>query len=406
MELSEDDRKRCQVLTSKLLEKALVDCEELNLVHGGDHAKLDRNRWKKLQSHPDVTMYAERNANSAWLPMMRRTDWEHPVAVTAVGQMKLSLDDVLLALVTPNAATQRLRSFIMDRRPERNCQYALIEKPTKDTPFRFLAVSRFLNTHNWPFTMFVGPCEMVLAVATGKVISDSGRCYGYEMVQSVAVRCKDPQRASMMRSQLLQARLFWEQPDGSVGVYNKLVLDSKNRLADSVKQGTLCRAVVAFWKFVPRCVEMKKLRWCVRNKKSLIRELQPQPQPQDTEEESNVRCAGCAVMSLDFRSEQSVENRCEFCERWLCGSPSCRPSCQLKLIIRSESGMYEQKLMLCPRCIAFVRNQNAADIALADLLEAQQPSYGSAASFTKTSADWDEDSFSSTSTAYSPTKAS
>ncbi|EGZ09654.1 hypothetical protein PHYSODRAFT_263257 [Phytophthora sojae] len=404
MELSGDDRRRCQDLTSKLLERALHDCEELELPHGGDHAKLDRRRWRKLQSYPDVTMYADRNANSAWLPMMRRADWEHPVAVTAVGQLKCSLDDVLLALVTPNIATQRLRSFIMDRRPERNCQFAPIEKPTKDAPFRFLAVSRFVNTHNWPFTMFVGPQEMVLAVATGKAVSDSGRCYGYEMVQSVTVRCKDPQRASMLRGRILQARLFWEEPDGSVGVYNKLILDSKNRLADSVKQGTLCRAVVAFWKFVPRCIEMKKLRWCVRNKKSLIRELQSEPQ--DAEDSSS--CAGCEVPSLKFRSsytsKQSVENQCEFCERWLCGSSSCRPNCQLKLIIRSESGMYEQKLMLCPRCIACVGNQNAADIALADLQEAQQPSYASAPSFTKTSADWDGDSYSSTS--YSPAKAS
>ncbi|KAG6595926.1 uncharacterized protein IUM83_14645 [Phytophthora cinnamomi] len=399
MELSEGDRQRCQDLTSKLLQKTLSDCEELGLAHGSDHARLDRKRWKKLQSHPDVTMYADRNANSAWLPMMRRADWEHPIAVTAVGQMKYSLDDVLLALVTPNAATQRLRSFMMDRRPERNCQFIAIEKPSKDDPFHYVAVSRFVNTHNWPFTMFVGPQEMVLAVATGKVVSESGRCYGYEMVQSVSLRSKDPQRASMLRAQILQARLFWEQPDGSVGVYNKLILDSKNRLADSVKQGTLCRAVVAFWKFVPRCVEMKKLRWCVRNKKTLIRELQPQPQ--DADESSN--CVGCAVMPIKCRSKQTAENQCEFCERWLCGSSSCRSSCQLKLIIRSESGMYEQTLMLCPRCIAFVGNRNAADIAFGDLLEAQQPPYGSAASFTKTSADWDADSFSSTSTSYSPT---
>ncbi|GMF66630.1 unnamed protein product [Phytophthora fragariaefolia] len=400
MELSPEDRKRCQDLTSKLLEKSVLDCEELGLEDGKSHASLDRNRWKKLQSHPDVTMYADRKTNSEWLPMMRRADWEHPVAVTAVGQMNHSLDDVLLALVTPNIATQRLRSFIMDRRPERNCQFASIEKPTEDAPFRFLAVSRFVNTHNWPFTMFVGPREMVLAIATGKVVAESGRCYGYEMVQSVAVRCKGPQRASILRSHVLQARLFWEQPGGSVGVYNKLILDSKNRLSDSVKQGTLCRAVVAFWKFVPRCVEMKKLRWCVRNKNTVIRELQSQPQ----DEEESTNCAGCETPSLKPLSKQSVENQCEFCERWLCGSSSCRSTCQLKLIIRSESGMYEQTLLLCPRCIAFVGNQNAAEIALADLLEAQQPAYGSAASFTKTSSDWDGDTSSSAATIYSPTK--
>ncbi|KAG1706875.1 hypothetical protein DVH05_027724 [Phytophthora capsici] len=378
MDFSPQDCKRCQDLTQQLLEKTLDDCEELEF--DGEHATLDKKRWKRLQTQENVTIYADRTANSAWLPVMNRDEWEYPVAVTALGRMECSLDDLLFALMTPTTASQRLRSFLMDRRPEKNCQLVPIVTPTQESPFQFQALSRFVCTQNWPFTMFKGPREMVLAIGTGKFTTPSGKLYGYEMVQSVSLRS----HSQMPRSRVLQARVFWGQPDGSISVYNKLIVDAKSRLSDSVKQLMLCRAVVGFWKFVPRSLETKKLWWCLKNKKTLILNLQ---------EEST----GCAVQSQPHK--QSVSNRCEFCDTFLCGGSKCRTSCQLKLVLSGETGFLEQRLTLCPRCALFVRSRDSAEIARAALVDTEQSSFGSLSSFTKTySTTGDEDSFSSAST--------
>ncbi|POM75479.1 Hypothetical protein PHPALM_7414 [Phytophthora palmivora] len=394
MELTPGDCERCQDLTKQLLEKTLDDCEELGLetTCDGAHANLDKKRWKKIQSHSDVTVYADRNANSAWLPVMRRDDWGYPVAVTAVGRMDVSLEDLLFALVTPNSSAQKLRSFLMERRPEKNCQLAPIVTPTQESPFQFLAVTRFVNTQNWPFTMFKGPREMSLVLASGVVTTKKGRRYGYEMAQSICLR-NQGQRNSLPRSRALQARVFWEQHDGSIAVYNKLIIDAKNRLSDSMKQGMLSRAVLNFWKFVPRSLETKKLWWCVKNKKSLIHELRKHHQSECTKEST-----GCEAKAVKNQSKQTVANQCEFCATWLCGGSKCRISCQLKMVLTSETGFLEQTLTLCPRCAVFVRNRNAIDIARADLVEMEQTSFGSAASFTKLSTAREDDTFSSAST--------
>ncbi|KAG7388126.1 hypothetical protein PHYPSEUDO_013086 [Phytophthora pseudosyringae] len=387
MELAPEDCERCRDLTKRLLDKTLQDCQALGLEATCDHANLDKKRWKKLQSHTDVTIYADRSANSAWLPVMRRDEWECPVAVTALGRMECSLDDLLLALMTPNTASQRLRSFLMDRRPEKNCQLAPIVTPTQESPFHFLAASRFVNTQNWPFTMFKSPREMVLTFGTGEITSPNGKRCGYEVVQSISLR-NHSRHASMPRSQALQARLFWGQPDGSIAVYNKLVVDAKSRLSDSVKQLTLCRAVLGFWKLVPRSLETKKLWWCVKNKTTLMHNLVRSHSQSEAAEES----AGCAV-----KRPHTVANQCEFCETRLCGGSKCRTSCQLKMVLSSDNGFLEQTLTLCLRCAAFVRSRNAADIARAQLLEMHQSSFGSASSFTKMSTR-EEDTFSSAST--------
>ncbi|GMF17193.1 unnamed protein product [Phytophthora lilii] len=187
MELSLEDQELCRDLTMQLLDRTLYDCEELGLgtTHTGGHADLNGRRWKKLQSHPDVTLYADRSPGSAWLPVMNRGDWEQPVALVTVGHVNCSLDDLLLALLSPNVATIRLRGVLMGRRPETNLKLVPIVRPSIASPFEFLGVAQFVNTQHWPLTMFVGPREMVLALATGEVITANGRRFGYEIILSV-----------------------------------------------------------------------------------------------------------------------------------------------------------------------------------------------------------------------------
>ncbi|KAG6595927.1 uncharacterized protein IUM83_14644 [Phytophthora cinnamomi] len=309
MELSLPDQELCRDLTTQLLDRTLYDCEELGLgtTHSGTHAELNCRRWKKLQSHPGVALYADRSPDSAWLPVMNRGDWEQPVAVTTVGEIKCSLDDMLLALVSPNLATIKLRGVLMGRRPDTNLQFASIVTPTRASPFEFLGVAQFVNTQHWPLTMFVEPREMVLALATGEVVTANGRRFGYEIVLSVPLM----KNSTMARTQVAETRVFWEQPDGSVGIYGKLIVDIRSRLPEAVKQAMLCRGVMRFWKFIPRSVETKKLRWCLKHRKALVRDIRPQSLVVGP-----VKCGGCSIRTLkpqDAKSGRRNENRSQ---RW------------------------------------------------------------------------------------------
>ncbi|CAI5736170.1 unnamed protein product [Peronospora destructor] len=221
---------------------------DLKKMRDANLACPDKKRWKKLQSSPDATVYADRNANSAWLPMMRRQDWKYSVAVTIVGRRDCTLDDVFFAVITPDAVTRRRRIFLMDQRPRKSDQVVPIEVSTQEAPFQFLGVTRFLSPHIWPFPVFKSPREMVMAFATGGITTANGKRYAYEMAQSVELRCKGAPNSLILRSRAVQARIFWEQRDGSIAVYSKLILDVKNCLSDSMKRIMLCRTVMEFWK--------------------------------------------------------------------------------------------------------------------------------------------------------------
>ncbi|KAE8913655.1 hypothetical protein PF002_g6310 [Phytophthora fragariae] len=363
MELSLQDQEYCRDLTTQLLDRSLYECEELGLStsQSGTHADLNSRRWKKLQSHPDVTLYADRSPGSNWLPVMNRGDWEQPIAVTSFGEIKCSLDDLLLALVSPNMATIKLRGVLMGRRPEANLKLMPIVTPTQASPFEFLGVAQFVNTQHWPLTMFVDPREMVLVLATGEVVTANGRRFGYEIILSVPLL-----KSAMTRTQVVETRVFWEQNDGSVGMYSKLIVDIRTRLPESVKQAMLCRGVMRFWKFIPRSVETKNLRWCLKRRKALVRDIRPPYQVTGP-----VRCGGCSFSTLkpqDGSSRRRNQNRCELCEVWLCSKSSCRSACQMTAVVRDEANICQKDIAVCPRCRAFVRSQSAANIARSELL--------------------------------------
>ncbi|KAG7375836.1 hypothetical protein PHYBOEH_001982 [Phytophthora boehmeriae] len=372
IQLSPDERERIQDLTTQLLDRTLRDRDELGLGEGQDsHVNLNSKRWKKLQSQPNLTLYADRTPDAAWIPAFCREDWRYPISVVGVGRIQCTLDDMLLAVLTPGIAAQRLRSVLMERRPEQDSEFIPIVMPSQRTPFRFIGLTRFVYSAEWPVAVLVGPREFVLACSMGEVTTANGERVGYELFQSVSRQSQIVDGTAMARSQIIEARVFWEQPDGSVLVYNKLIVDAKNRVPDKLKQRMLCHSLHNFWKFVPRCVENKKLRWCLKHKKTLIHELQL-PSRAQAMIQNALNCAGCGLIAPRPQSKKVSTNQCELCDAFLCSDAFCRASCQLTMVRSSATTSYEEKLPMCLNCIAFVRSRNAADIARSEVNEVRR----------------------------------
>ena len=139
-------------------------------------------------------------------------------------------------------------------------------------------------------------------LATGDVFTANGRRFGYEIILSAPI-CR---RTDMTRSQVVEAHVFWEQPDGTVGMYSKFIADIKHPLPESMKLGVLCRAFMRFWKFIPRCIETKKLQWCLKYKSVLFRELQSQSQVIG----GPTSCGGCGTYAWKLVNEKRRKPVC------------------------------------------------------------------------------------------------
>lgn len=209
-------------------------------------------------------------------------------------------------------------------------------------------------------------------MCSGEVTSASGERLGYEINQSVALD-QWSVRESLCRGQLIHARVLRELPDGSVGVYYKLIVDAKTLMPDSVVHAAIWKAVQRFWELAPRCAETRKLCCCVDHKRALhLTNLQAKSRFTDP-----LRCCVCKV-SLPDRRRKSLGSSvttslthgasmqtywCVLCTSWLCSKANCCEVRQLVRVDRSTLEVHQQNVTLCVKCARIIRCKNASDMA-------------------------------------------
>ncbi|KAL4093913.1 hypothetical protein PRIC1_011343 [Phytophthora ramorum] len=267
VELTPADREYCRDITLRVLDRTLHDYADTASWASGSsssRADVEHDGWRKLRSQGDVAMYAERATDLAWVSAMREGGWHHLVAVMAVGRMCCSLSDALYSLVASDPAEFKLRAVLMDRTVEDNVEVAAITTPSEEDPFQFMGVTRYVTSQG----CLHRPQEYVLATATGEVFTSCGEHLGYEICQSVSMS-RWPVTSSLTRKHVIQARVLRELPDGSVGVYYKIVVDSKSFVPDAVVQSSLWHGVQDFWKTTLKCADAKKLCYCVEHSDAL-----------------------------------------------------------------------------------------------------------------------------------------
>ncbi|KAG3112983.1 hypothetical protein PI124_g7291 [Phytophthora idaei] len=264
VELSPVDREYCRDVTLQVLDRTLHDYADTASWASGSSSSdsdVEHEGWKKLRSQGNVSMFAEKTTDLRWMTSMRGGGWQHPVAVVAVGRMCCSLQEVLYGLVASDPAEFKLRSVLMDSKVEDDVEVEAITAPSEGEPFEFMGVTRYVDNHG----CFHRPHEYVLVVATGEVFTSCGEHLGYQICQSVSLS-QWPVTNTVTRKRVIQARVLRELPDGSVGVYYKIIVDSRSFVPKSVVQASLWRVVQDFWKMAPRCADAKKLCYCVEHR--------------------------------------------------------------------------------------------------------------------------------------------
>eukprot|EP00644_Phytophthora_capsici_P001477 jgi/Phyca11/562918/estExt2_Genewise1.C_PHYCAscaffold_100525 len=225
--LSPSDREYCRDLTLKVLDRTLHDyADTASWASGSSSSRSDVEHvgWKQLRSQSDVAMYAERTTDLTWVKSMRDRD-------------------VLYGLVASDPAEFKLRSVLMDNKVEDDVEVEAISAPTEEEPFQFMGVTRYIVNNG----CLQRPQEYVLVDASGEVFTSCGEHLGYHICQSVSTS-RWPVNSTASRKHVIQARVFRELPDGSVGVYYKIIVDSRSLMPDFVVQNSLWQTVVDFWK--------------------------------------------------------------------------------------------------------------------------------------------------------------
>lgn len=103
----------------------------------------------------------------------------------------------------------------------------------------------------------------------------------------------------MTRKRVIQARVLQELPDGTVGVYYKVIVDSRSFIPDLVVRTSLWHVVQNVWRMAPRCADAKKLCYCVEHKDCL--NLSAQRSPCGITE--SITCGVCDSTLLKSRLE-------------------------------------------------------------------------------------------------------
>ncbi|KAG7388124.1 hypothetical protein PHYPSEUDO_013084 [Phytophthora pseudosyringae] len=376
--LSPADRELCRDMTLKVLDRALHDyADTASWASGSSCSRFDAEHegWRKLRSQGTVAMYAERTTDLdlAGATAMRDGGWHHPVAVVAVGRMSCSLEDVLYGLVASDPAEFKLRSVLMDRNAEDDVAVEAITVPSEGDPFQFMGVTRHVVNRG----CFHRPHEFVLVSATGEVHTSCGEHLGYEVCQSVSMS-RWPVNSTATRKQLIQARVLRELPDGSVGVYYKVIVDSRNLTPDYVVQASLWHAVQDFWKTTPRCADAKKLCYCVEHRHTMRLSARHSPcgstcgvcgSPLVKGRRGSLGGIATSILHGATGSAFSLAYRCALCSASVCSKSRCCSMRQLVRIDRSSLDTNRQTVAICTCCAEAIRSENSTEIARRGLQE-------------------------------------
>ncbi|ETP38755.1 hypothetical protein F442_13720 [Phytophthora nicotianae P10297] len=254
----------------------------------------------------------------------------------------------------------------MDCKVEDDVEVETIMAPSEAKPFEFMGVTRYVVHRG----CFHRPHEYVLVAATGEVFTSCGEHLGYQICQFVSIS-QWPVTSTATRKRMIRAQVLRELPDGSVGVYYKIIVDSKPFVPDSVVQISLWHDVQNFWKMVPRCADAKKLCYCVEHKDVLNLSLL----------RSSCGCGDpltCGLCGSPLRSRSlgdiasslgamwdgiSQAYRCTICSILLCLKTRCCSMRQLARIDRDTMETDRQIVVICTTCADYVRSENALEIA-------------------------------------------
>ncbi|KAG7383965.1 hypothetical protein PHYBOEH_009719 [Phytophthora boehmeriae] len=366
LELSPEEQQNCRDRVAQLLERTLLGYDERDGRGAGrptiplHHSNLDSADWKLLKTQEVASLYTKQHSETEDRNLLG-VDWNDPVVILMVGRIRGDLDEVMLGIETPDFTALKTRSETFTKQAVDGAVLAELQGPTDDDPFRFMGVQWTVVDHSWPLKAMVRPRDFVSLASTGIMTRANGDRIGYEVVLPANLPQCPPLPKPVVRGQVMHAAIFRQQEPGVVDAYVHAYIETQNSLLDKVVVSVAWKSTIVFWDS-PQLAEVKKLVWCIAHCSS---------QRQQAVQSSTRACGKCSEKRGRTKRRRSAsigdKNTCV-----LCSSPTCSDCLverTFKVPDERKVKMADQRVFVCPECLAFVQQQEPAEIARLNQVE-------------------------------------
>ncbi|KAE8886315.1 hypothetical protein PF005_g28847 [Phytophthora fragariae] len=360
LRLSAEQRQHCQDRSFQLLDRTLRSYDERD--DQGDenrratprhHSNLESTRWKLLKTQADASIYTARHNCILEDHNLLGGDWKDPVVVLTAGTIRGDLDELMLGIEMPDVTSFRVRTELFTKQPVDCAILAELLGPTEVDPFQYLGIQWMVYEHVWPVKTMVRPRDFVTLACTGTMMRANGDRIGYEVVQPARLSQCPPLPGTILRAKVMYAAIFKQQEPGVVDVFIHTYVESQGAILDKFIMSATLKGNLGYWG-AEELAEMKKLQWCIANRRS----ARLKQQQQRTSSSGLGVCKQCLARRGVGPDDK---NCCVLCASRTCWR--CRVERKLKVLDEDSARLTDQVVVLCPPCLVFVQQLRPRDIA-------------------------------------------
>ncbi|RLN54978.1 hypothetical protein BBJ28_00021230, partial [Nothophytophthora sp. Chile5] len=303
----------------------------------------------------------------------------------AVGALRGSLDDVMYGVVSPNAASVRLRSSYLGDDIADCAVLREIKVPSGADPFRFLGIKWLVRAKSrGAASRIVLPRDFVVLEHSGVMMRPDGSRVGFHLLHSVEIpTCRELREHRILRAKLSSCYIYEETRSNRVQVFMTASVAPKGHVFERMAMRSAATALSSCWKSV-LCAHNKKLAFCLQNERpSGLGSFRGGALP-PLGASTGDRGSGS---TLDRESRRSTNysamagrrqcgvcrgklgvltkaSRCQLCSEQVCHR------CRLVRKLSSDtltSQVTKAAIVFCKKCVASVSDESALEIARQEL---------------------------------------
>lgn len=345
------DRMAFTALVQDALQEALLLRQEF---HGKHKGMVDRQIWKRLKQHKDVSVYKQVAGDSASCASETTGSigGSRLPAMLMVGSMPGLLDDVMYGISANSANAMRIKATYVNDQYVDCLVLAELTKPSLEDPFRSLLLKWIAKDSSGLAKPFVRPRDVVYLEFTGVMTTGAGERIGYQVHRSVEVAgVRELTELGIVRAHSANCALFRQATKSTVEVFVTSSVDPLGKLSSSYAESVLATTLLSVCDLT-YCADMRKLTWLIKTSAQVA--------PMGDDKDKDERCTECKKSMSSF-SLNSKKN-CRSCSQRVCSS--CCETKRLSFISCRSGNVVYHNVTFCKSCVLMAAQTSASGVAM------------------------------------------
>lgn len=368
LRLSVDEKQEILHTVDGLLNDAVAEYESFLL---DDRCVVSDLQWKTSTKRDGFVAYRKRRVS----PRANDSDKVHTVLV--IGNMRGSIDDLLLGSVNP---TGELAAAYMEYTYKESLVGSAIlcpiELPTRERPDRFVAIQ--WDSHgskSSTMNSIATPRDFVAVEVTGSTINSRGERLGYRFFHSVDVVGAPPfSDSEMIRSTKHFFHIYRQVSPDEIHIFVRGRVDPRGKVPLGLSARATGNGAIECVLRTQRFADIKKRTYLLHQQLVGANIISGESACFGIPEGYSVvhSAGGCSVCGkrASTMGILSFSKTCVLCSRNACGS--CSDS--KNVIVSNEVGrgvyVLTRKMAFCHHCLDATHQLNGADVAVAGVIAA------------------------------------